>query len=196
MKALDKEDLGPLDALPPRSFETERLKLRAVEPGDSKLLFGLTSSDPVATKYMSFKCANCIEDVEVFVEPAAQYFLGNKSTVHHFMWLISIKDGGDYIGSTGLGPLNSFTLSGGYILNRQYWGHGYAAEAWKCVVDWAKTQPGVFRIEATHHRDNSASGKVMEKCGMAYEGILKRQTVYPNVSDDPCDAVIYAWARE
>jgi RimJ/RimL family protein N-acetyltransferase len=35
----------------------------------------------------------------------------------------------------------------------------------------------------------------MEKAGMTFEGILRRHSISPNVSDEPRDAAIYAWAR-
>ncbi len=188
-------DLGPLNSLPPRTFETERLKLRALKPEDSKLIFNLYASDPVATKYMSFKCTGRLEDTEAFVIPAASYFLGKPSEIKHFVWVLELKSTGEPIGTTGIGPKNDYALTGGYILNQKWWGHGYASEAWKCILDWAKTQPRVYRIDAWHDLDNPASGRVMQKAGMTFEGILRKNAMVPNTGDIPRDEAVYAWVR-
>ena len=186
---------GPLDVIPPREFETSRLRLRALREDDAKLLFDLYSSDPATGRYMSFKASSRVEETESFVKPAARYFAGQPSAIHQFVWVIVLKDSGESIGTTGIGPKNDFTLSGGYILNPKWWEKGYATEAWQCVMDWAKRQPRVYRIEAAHHPDNPASGKVMKKAGMSYEGVLRRHAVFPNISPEPGDEVIYAWVR-
>lgn len=188
-------DLAPLCCLPPRLFETPRLRLRAIEAGDSKLVFDLYASDPIATKYMSFKCTGQIEDTQNFVESAARYFLGQESPVKQFVWLIELKAAGEALGTAGLGPKDKYTLGGGYVLSRHFWGQGFASEAWTCLVEWGKTQPGVYRIEAWHDLDNPASGRVMQKAGMLFEGVLRRHSIHPNISDEPRDAAIYAWAK-
>jgi RimJ/RimL family protein N-acetyltransferase len=188
-------DLGPLDEIPPREFLTERLRLRAVRPGDGRLLFDLYASDPEATRYMSFKCTGNVADTESVIEPAAKRFAGETSSATDFIWVIESRTTGEPLGSLGYGPVNAHTLGGGYILNRQHWGKGYASEAWSCIVEWAQSQPRVFRIEAVHDVDNPSSGRVMEKAGMKLEGVLRRHSISPNVSDEPRDAVMYAWAR-
>jgi ribosomal-protein-alanine N-acetyltransferase len=187
-------DLRPLTTHPPLEFETARLRLRAVEPTDAELLMNLYANDPNTCRFMSFKCTGRIEDTKEFIESVVRYREG-RSASGGYSWVIEQKDTGIPMGSCGFESKNSFTLSGGYILNPNFHGQGYAPEAWKCLVDWAKEQPGVYRIEAHHDIDNPASGKVMEKAGMTFEGILRRHSISPNVSDEPRDAAIYAWAR-
>lgn len=187
--------LGPLDSPPPREFRTPRLKLRAIKPGDSKLIFDLYASDPIATRCMSFKCAEKVEDTAAFIEPAAQYFLGIDSPVKQFIWVFEPLSG-ETVGSGGFGPTDQSTLTGGYILNQKFWGQGYASEAWRCLVNWAKTQTRVLRIEAWHDLENPQSGKVMLNAGMKFEGIVREHSIHPNISPDPRDAAVYVWKRE
>jgi [ribosomal protein S5]-alanine N-acetyltransferase len=183
---LQRTDIAPLSRIPPREFLTERLRLRAVEISDAPLIFNLYAKDPTATKYMSFKCTGKIEDTEYFVTQAALYFAGQPSSIKNFAWLIQIKDNSEYIGLCGIGPIDPTTISGGYILNQNFW---------SCLVEWAKTQPEVLRIEACHHPDNRASGEVMEKAGMTYEGLLPNHSVLPNISDEKVDVEVFAWLR-
>lgn len=184
----------PVTVSPPSVFTTRRLSLRAVQLADTDPLFSLFSSDPAICRYMAWKCPERREDTLGFVESVIRYREGQASN-GGYSWVIENKDTGTLMGACGFGPANHFTLSGGYILHSAFWGEGYASEAWTCLVDWAKQQPRVYRIEAHHHVDNPASGGVMKNAGMVFEGILRRGSISPNISEEPHDVAIYAWAR-
>ncbi len=62
----------------------------------------------------------------------------------------------------------------GYFLIKDYWGHGYATEAARLVIDYGFAQLGLHRITATCLAANTASERVMQKCGMVKEGVLRR----------------------
>ena len=55
----------------------------------------------------------------------------------------------------------------GYILDRQYWGKGYATEAAKACFDFGTTSLGMTRIVATMETSHIASKKVAEKIGLS-----------------------------
>lgn len=61
----------------------------------------------------------------------------------------------------------------GYSLSRTYWNQGLMTEALKVVLQCGFSDLRLNRIEAQHDVRNPASGKVMEKCGMRKEGILR-----------------------
>jgi RimJ/RimL family protein N-acetyltransferase len=60
----------------------------------------------------------------------------------------------------------------GYWIGKPYWGNGYCTEAARTVVDYAFETLGLNRIVAHHLAHNEASGRVMRKVGMQYEGHL------------------------
>lgn len=192
---MDTHALGPLDVIPPRTFETSRLRLRAITRGDEDLIFRAYGGDPVATRYMSWKCPESPKDLLQFVAGVDDFFAGRPSTIGDFAFVIQEKKSGEYIGGCGIGVSNESTIGGGYILHPSYWGQGFAAEAWRPLVEWAKSQPRVLRIEATHHPDNLASGAVMRKVGLFFESIRERAGLFPNISEQMQDEVIYAWTR-
>jgi len=64
------------------------------------------------------------------------------------------------------------TLS--YILREDTWGNGYATQAAQYVVDFAFTTAGLERLEAMHHPDNPASGRVLTKSGFTRTGTCDR----------------------
>ena len=53
----------------------------------------------------------------------------------------------------------------------------------------------IFRAEATCDVENGASACVMEKTGMTREGVLRRYTLHPNLSDEPRDSFLCARVR-
>lgn len=63
-----------------------------------------------------------------------------------------------------------------YILREDSWGHGYATHAAHHVVTVAFTTAGLNRLEAMHHPDNPASGRVLVKAGFTRVGTADRDT--------------------
>lgn len=56
----------------------------------------------------------------------------------------------------------------GFWLGEPYWDMGYCTEAVKELIDFSYENLGIDRIVANHLPSNPASGRVMEKAGMAY----------------------------
>jgi RimJ/RimL family protein N-acetyltransferase len=61
----------------------------------------------------------------------------------------------------------------GYWLGVPYWNRGYTTEAARALIDYGFEQMGLHRIEATWFMRNPASGRIMEKVGMAMEGVQR-----------------------
>jgi len=80
----------------------------------------------------------------------------------------------------------------GYWIGVPFWGHGYATEAAQAIVEYGFQTLALNRIHATHLLRNPASGKVMDKIGMRYEGI-HRQHVWKDGQFE--DLVRYAILR-
>jgi ribosomal-protein-alanine N-acetyltransferase len=60
-------------------------------------------------------------------------------------------------------------------LARQYWNNGYVTEATKALISHLFNNSDLIRIEAQTMVENAASGKVLEKSGMKFEGILRKR---------------------
>ncbi|MFI1864767.1 GNAT family N-acetyltransferase [Streptomyces jumonjinensis] len=63
-----------------------------------------------------------------------------------------------------------------YILREDSWDNGYATLAANQVVSIAFTTVGLNRLEAMHHPDNPASGRVLIKAGFTHVGTSDRHT--------------------
>lgn len=60
-----------------------------------------------------------------------------------------------------------------------YWGNGYGTEAAKAMIEFVFKEQNYHRVYARHFKSIPASGKIMKKCGMMYEGTLKDH-IYKN----------------
>lgn len=62
----------------------------------------------------------------------------------------------------------------GYWIGVPYWGRGYCTEAARAVVRFGFQDWSLHRIYAGHYVRNPASGRVLQKIGMRYEGRLRQ----------------------
>ncbi len=77
----------------------------------------------------------------------------------------------------------------GYVLNRAYWGRGYATEAARGLLELGFGRLGLHRAWATCDPRNAASARVLEKIGMRREGHLRESKL---VKGDWQDSLVYA----
>jgi len=61
----------------------------------------------------------------------------------------------------------------GYWVARKYWRQGIATEAAEVMIKFGFKQLGLHSIIARYFDINPASGKVMQKCGMKFVGIIR-----------------------
>ena len=62
----------------------------------------------------------------------------------------------------------------GYWIGQPFWGNGYCTEAALAVLKYGFESLGLHRIYSSHFSSNPASGRVMQKIGMRYEGCLRQ----------------------
>ncbi|WP_455383204.1 GNAT family N-acetyltransferase [Salinispira pacifica] len=94
-----------------------------------------------------------------------------------FSFGIFLEETGELIGNVSLtevmhGPLQSCYI--GYYLDAEQNGRGYATAAVKLALDFAFDELKLHRVEAGVMPHNSASMRVLEKCGFQKEGIARR----------------------
>lgn len=63
----------------------------------------------------------------------------------------------------------------GYWVGHAFRGHGYATEAAARLIAFGFDDLALNRIEAAAIPSNRASTRVLEKCGLKYEGTLRQQ---------------------
>jgi len=132
---------------------TERLELRAFRAGDGADLF----------EYLGDPETVFFEPYDTYTREAADREAARRASDPAF---IAVCLGGKLIGNVYLGPGDeSDTAELGYVFNRAYWGHGYAVEAARTVVD-AAFASGVRKIRAGCAENNPHSWRLLERLGM------------------------------
>lgn len=106
----------------------------------------------------------------------AEYFynhivLGGKSQTY----AIHLPEDSTLIGVIGINfnQLKPWMAEIGYWIGKPYRNQGYMSVALKKVIEICFNELDLVRVYATHNLNNPASGRVMIKAGMNYEGTLK-----------------------
>ncbi len=166
-------------------LESDRLILRPFSMEDVKDVF-LYASDEIVTKYLTWSPHTDISQTEKVVK---EFYMGKPG-----IFAIELKSEGKCIGCIELRICAEHDkASFGYVLNRNYWNKGYMTEALKLIIDFAFSKLGLNRIEGAHYVGNEGSGRVMQKCGMRYEGKGLQEV---KVKGKYYDIVHYAILRE
>ena len=80
----------------------------------------------------------------------------------------------------------------GYCLDDAAWGHGYATEAGRALLQWAFDTLDLNRVQAETDTRNAASARVLEKLGFVREGTLREDCV---VNGEVSDSWVYGLIR-
>lgn len=87
---------------------------------------------------------------------------------------------------------SNFNAELGYWIGTPYWNQGYCTEAAQAVIQYGFSEHNPNRIQARHFTINPASGRLMQKVGMKYEGTL-RQSLF--CRDQFYDVALYSILR-
>lgn len=150
--------------------ETKRLFLTPFIQKDCSHFAKLASHPEVQAVDICFYGEVSIE----YVEELISYYETSWKKNTALFFGIRLKKCQSLIGSISLQLNPSFKRAElGYWLGRDYWGQGYCTEAATEVVKFAFVQLDYHRVYAQHLSHNPASGRVMRKIGMSYEGRLR-----------------------
>lgn len=153
-------------------LETERLLLRPFTLKDAGAMYRNWASDPEVTKYLMWPPH---ENLDV-TRTVLKSWIYNYNREDYYQWAIELKAVGEPIGSIGVNAYDNDTgmVHMGYCIGRKYWNRGYVTEALKRLIDYFFEEVGCHRVQSAHEPANPASGRVMEKAGMTYEGTLRQ----------------------
>ena len=88
------------------------------------------------------------------------------------IWMVTRHDGVQVGDLSFKGFNEDGSVEIGYGIIDEFQGQGYATEAVKAAVNWALKRAGVLRVEAETEPDNTASQRVLAKCGFVPNGIV------------------------
>lgn len=167
---------------------TERLVLRKFKIDDAQNMFDNWASNPNVTKYLTWPPHDNVETTKLIINEWVKGY----SAENFYQWAIEVKEIGEPIGSISVVRINEAVneVEIGYCIGEKYWRKGYTSEAFKKVIEFLFDEVGANRICAKHDTDNPNSGRVMVKCGLEYEGTLRRTG--RNSTNSVCDLAVYS----
>jgi RimJ/RimL family protein N-acetyltransferase len=99
--------------------------------------------------------------------------MAHQATHGFGLWAVELRETGEVIGVAGLGHLEDGPeVEVGYRFLKTQWGNGYATEAARVSIDFGLDELGLNEIVAVTLSTNLASRRVMEKCGLAFVGVV------------------------
>jgi [ribosomal protein S5]-alanine N-acetyltransferase len=174
----------------PPTLHTERLLLRPFQLEDAPAVKELAGAREIADTTSLIPHPYQIEDAVNWIMNHPDSFEKGREVV----FAITLGDTGELIGAIGLGIDQHNQLAEmGYWVGVPYWNKGYCTEAAQAVLVYAFEKRALNRVQARHMTRNPSSGRVMEKIGMQFEGVLRQQIQRWGVFED---ANIYAILRE
>jgi RimJ/RimL family protein N-acetyltransferase len=150
-------------------LKTERLILRPFSIGDASEVQRLAGEEDIAATTLNVP--HPYEDglAEKWIQSHTEAY--EKGKMVNFAITLNDKR---LIGAISLGITKSHERAElGYWIGKEYWRRGYCTEAAKAVVKFAFDVLGLHKVTAHFLTRNPASGRVMEKIGMKYEGLFR-----------------------
>jgi [ribosomal protein S5]-alanine N-acetyltransferase len=174
--------------LPTPTLYTARLRLRPFTDADADALFALQSNAYVL-RYWDSPPWHERARAERFIAACrrmAEEGTGAPLAIDHS------EDA--FIGWCSLTRWNPDYRSAslGYCLHDAAWGHGYATEAVRALLEWAFDTLDLNRVQAETDTRNAASARVLEKLGFVREGTLREDCV---VNGDVSDSWVFGLIR-
>jgi RimJ/RimL family protein N-acetyltransferase len=147
-------------------LETPRLIMRQFTEDDVDNLFDL-NSDPAVMRYLT---GGKPTPREVIRDEIIPFHLGVYERLDRLgTWAAESTATGEFLGWFHLRPGPGADITNvelGYRLRRSTWNKGYATEGSGALISMGFTGLGVARVFADTMTVNTASRRVMEKCGL------------------------------
>jgi ribosomal-protein-alanine N-acetyltransferase len=149
-------------------LKTERLRLRAWRPEDLEP-FAELNADPRVMEFFPAPLDRAESD-------ALAQRIGEHFAKHGFgLWAVEVVGGSSFVGYVGLIVPTfeaHFTpcVEIGWRLACEHWGHGYATEAARAVLEFAFRQEELDEVVSMTVPANRRSRGVMQRLGMTRDG--------------------------
>lgn len=143
-------------------INSKHLGMRFIKKEDAKHLQEI-DKDPVVK---AFYPEGTLTDLEImdFINES----LVNYQEKHLPCFVIFKARNDDFVGEAYFDQIETGEIKIGYLIHQKYWNKGYGSEILKTLLNWAKIHIKAEYIIAYADRNNEASFRVMEKCGMKY----------------------------
>ena len=153
----------------PLPLRTERLVIRPYREADAPPLHEVFGSPEVMKWTPSAPSKDVAETAQRLARTMA---FTARQPPGLGLWALELRDSAEFLGQVGLFPVEGKgpDVEVAYELSPRVWGHGYATEAARALVDYGFGEMDLRRIVALILPDNARSRNVASKCGMTLQG--------------------------
>lgn len=159
-----------------KEIKTDRLILRRLTLEDAESAYNGWCTDKYVAKYVTWDVHKSIDETKELYKIWVQEY----ESLETYRWGVEVKETHELIGTIDV-PSKKFMKYGaceiGYVYKKSAWGNGYGTEALKAVIKYLFDEVDAETVYADYMLNNPASGKIMEKSGMKFEGILRSRII-------------------
>ncbi len=154
------------------TIETERIILRKFFAEDVQAAFRNWTNDEKVTEFLRWQVHRNLAVTERVVNDWMNHYKNSD----YYQWAIVPKSVNEPIGTISVTDLDEKTgkVHIGYCIGSKWWHSGFTSEAFSAIISFFFEEVEAERIESMHDPENPNSGKVMKKCGLIYEGTLRK----------------------
>jgi RimJ/RimL family protein N-acetyltransferase len=173
----------------PLPLLTPRLELRDFRLDDFAAVHAY-ASDPLVTRYTSFG-PNTEEQTRAFLDMMLKD--ASAKPRQNYNLAVVDRESGTLFCGCGLLGRGERVHEIGYVLNRGWWGRGFATEIVGALLAFGFGELSAHRIYARVAPENEASSRVLTRHGFRLEGHLRKECF---VRGEWQDSLLYALLEE
>lgn len=154
-----------------KTIETDRLILRRFEYTDDTAMLKYWIADEKIQSLYSEPVYSTKEEVKELLD----VYIGSYEKPDYYRWAIIEKDCGECIGQIAyflVDNKNHFAEIE-YCIGLEFQCRGYATEATKAIISFGFDEINLNKVQICTKTINQPLKRVIEKCGLTYEGTLR-----------------------
>lgn len=151
-------------------FETERLCLRKFTLDDADFILAILN-EPAFIRFIGDRHVRTIEDARRYIQERVIHSYERNGFA---MFRAALKEDDTPIGMCGLVRRDTLEdVDIGFAFLERYWSKGYASEAARAVMEYARDELHIPRIVGIVDPANSGSIHVLEKLGLQFARMVR-----------------------
>ena len=147
------------------TIQTDRLTLRAFTEADVDIMYSILSGKDVLRYFPPNPDPITRERAKKMITR----ILSHWEEHGYGLWAVTLAETGQLLGRCGIQYIpETDEVEVDFILDREFWGRGYATEAGKASLKYGFDNLDVDEIIGLVHPENIASQRALQKIGMQY----------------------------
>jgi ribosomal-protein-alanine N-acetyltransferase len=148
-------------------IETERLILKNISFTDRDFILNQFSNDVINKYLFDAEPLKTLDEADELIN----FYLQPEPRPQH-RWILTLKSNNTKIGTCGFHCWDTTNqcVDIGYDLLEEYWRQGFMSEALNAILDFARNEMMVKRVNAHIYVDNLKSIRVVERLGFTFQG--------------------------